>query len=694
MFHNLTSARSRSVGKQSGMLVLIAALVAAVPANVRPQSPSALPGAAHSTCAACQNFYEYANKAWLDTASIPADRSDWGAFFVNAARVEDQLHGILLAAALPQSSRRSPSEQVLGMFNASCMDSASAESAGIGPLRPVLAGIDSIANPTDVARALGRLHRSGVPAVFLFDSDVDRVGDLRYIGKLSSARLTLSNPRDYLGSDSASIRRRAVYSTHVIRTFVLAGESPDEARRDAQGVLAIESALAKVAMSRVDEANATLQSMYRHSSMTALEAATPGFSWSAYLRERHAPVLRTLIVQQPEYFTAIAHLVTERPIVQWRAYLRWQLLSSASPSLSSAFVNESFHFSQASSGVKSLSPRWQRCVDEVSADLPELVGRAYAVHTFPPSSKAHIDTMVRQIRAVLVERLKVVPWLTEPTRRQALEKARTFGVKIGYPDKWHDYSSLRMTPGPFITQRAQALRFESDRLMTRIGQAPDRAEWDFHEYYHYVPQSPTAWANFNEIIFPAAYLQAPNYNSTADVATNYGAIGFIIAHEITHLFTADGGDIDGEGRIRHWWNPTDSVRFAVIQQGLVHQYDRYTVLDSNTHVNGTLTLGENLADVGGAELAYAALERALPAQRYREKSDTTPEMRFFLSYAHIRAAKSRPEALRRELEYDGHAPSIFRVNGPLSNFTPFAKAFACKPGDPMVRPDSVRIQIW
>jgi putative endopeptidase len=302
--------------------------------------------------------------------------------------------------------------------------------------------------------------------------------------------------------------------------------------------------------------------------------------------------------------------------------------------------------------------------------------------------------MVTQIRAVLTERLKTVPWLTEPTRREALSKAKIFGVKIAYPDKWHDYSALRITPGSFVTQRAEAFQFESDRLMARIGHAQDPAEWDFHGQYHFVPQSPTAWANWDEIIFPAAYLQAPLYDSTADLATNYAGIGVVIAHEMTHLFTADGGDIDGAGLIRHWWTPTDSIRFAAIQNRLIQQYDRYTVLDSATHVNGTLTIGENLADVGGVELAYAALERAVAQSSKKAQSDTTPEKRFFLAYAHARVSKSRPEYLRQALANDGHAPSMFRVNGPLADFVPFGKIFGCKVGDPMMPADSMRTQIW
>lgn len=693
MLSNAFPGSLRAISTLSGILALGASLVTALPGYGQ-QEPSRAPrDVTDTTCVACQNFYQYANKAWLDSASIPAASSNWGVWSANDARVLTQLHTILKSAAAAPWSTGSSSEQLLGMFDAGCMDSVRADRDGVGPLRPILARIDAMATPTDVIREIGRLHRDGVPAVFLFSSEVDRTGDLRYTPMIEQSGLIL-DPQDYLRTDSATVRDRSAYSAHVVRTFVLAGESPSDAQRDAERVLAIESALASASMTRMQEVDASVQQMFRHFTPAELKALTPGFSWDVYLRERRAPPLGSVILPAPAFVTAAAKLIATRPVSEWSAYLRWHLLSSASPFLSSPFADESFRFATQSSGTAVQTPRWQRCTREVGADLPELLGQAYIAHTFSPSSKARIDTMVKQIRAVLVERLRTVPWLTEPTRRQALEKASTFGVKIAYPDKWHDYSALRITPGPFIIQRTQARRFESDRLMARIGHAPDRAEWDFHGQYHFVPQSPTAWANWDEIIFPAAYLQPPLYDSTADLAENYAAIGVIIGHEMTHLFTADGGDIDAAGRIRHWWTPTDSARFALVQERLVHQYDRYTVLDSVTHVNGTLTLGENLADVGGVELAYAALERALGPHKVRHGSDTTPEMRFFLSYAHARVSKSRPEYLRRQLGSDGHAPSMFRVNGPLSNFAPFSEAFGCRPGDPMMRPDSTRVQIW
>jgi putative endopeptidase len=539
------------------------------------------------------------------------------------------------------------------------------------------------------------LNRDGVSAVFRFGSEVNRMGDLHYVAILEQARLPLSS-NDYRGADSSALRRRNAYSAHVARTFVLAGESAAAAEHDASKVVAMEAALAAVSMTRVQQAAATLEDTYRPFTLAQVTALSPGFAWAAYLRERRAAGVRTVIVSRPAYVTAVAKLVVERPVEEWRAFLRWQLLADASPYLSSAFANEAFRYLQETSGIVTQPPRWERCARETGDDLPELLGRVYAGRVFNAASKARIDSMVTQLRAVLIARLETVPWLTATTRAVALEKAKTFGVKIGYPDQWHDYSSLRLTRGAglFVAQRNEARRFENDRLMGRIGQAPITAEWDFHGIYHFVPQSPTAWANWGEIIFPAAYLQAPLYDPAADIASNFGGIGVVIGHEMTHLFTADGGDIDARGKIRHWWTAADSTRFAVVQQRIVRQYDAYTVVDSATHVNGALTLDENLADIGGVELAYAALERALANSGPRAARDTTPEMRFFLAYARSRVSKSRPQFLRQQVLSDGHAPSEPRVNGPLSDFAPFAQAFHCKPGDPMMRPSAVRVQIW
>jgi putative endopeptidase len=692
--YNPPSRRRHIAGRHGGMLILVICLIVALPGCSSQSSSRAPKLSSDTTCAACNNFYEYANRTWLDTASIPPASGSWGVWSANDTRVLTQLHEILqTATAAASQPGQTASQKKLGLLNSSCMDSARAERDGIKPLRPALASISSIANPADIAREIARLHNDGVQAVFRFSSDVDRTGDLHYIATIEQGRQALST-QGYLANDSAANRRRIAYREHVTRTFVLAGESPDSAQLDAGRVLTLETALAKASMTRQQEDNESLTQMFRHFSLADLRKITPGFSWDNYLRDRNAPALSSLVVPQPEFLTAVAQLVSTRPVPEWRAYFRWQVLSDASRFLSSSFAGESFKFSQQSSGATVQEPRWQRCVREVSTDVPELLGRAYIEHTFSPESKARIDTMVKEIRAVLVERIKIVPWLTEPTRLQALQKANAFGVKIAYPDKWHDYTSLQITPGSFITARTQALRFENARMMERIDSLPDPEQWDFHGQYHYIPQSPTAWANWTEIIFPAAYLQSPNYDSTADMAANYGAIGVIIGHEMTHLFTAFGGDIDAKGRIRRWWTDTDSTRFAVLQARLVRQYNGYTVLDSATHVNGAATVSENLADVGGVELAFAALERSLAGKPRAARGDTTPEMRFFLSYARARVSKSRPAYLRTQVVSDGHAPSVARVNGPLSNSPEFARAFGCKPGDAMAPPDSMQTHIW
>ncbi len=471
-----------------------------------------------STCAACGNFYEYANKAWLDTATIPPSMSDWGAWSANERRVAGQLHGILDSAAARRTG--APQNRVLGGFFASCMDVKRADRDGLRPLEPALARIAAIARAADIAPELGRLHRDGVPAAFGFSSEVDRVGDLHFTATAQQGGLILRGTGLYLNGDSTTASLRDAYLAHVARTFALAGETTVDARRDAERVMTIEIALARASMTRLQLAETNVKQMYKRYSLAELAALTPGFSWDAYLRERHAAPPKSVIVPQSAFFIAVARLINERPIEEWRAYLRWHLLTDASPFLSAPFVDESAAFDRRVSGARVSSPRAEQCVRETSADLPEQLGRAYAARTFSASSKARINEMVTRIRAELVDRVRRVPWMTGETRAQALIKAKSFGVKIGYPDRWHDDSALRITDGSFITERAEARRYESDRLMVRIGGAPDPAEWDFHGFYYFLPQSPTAWANWNEILFPAAYLQPPIYDSTADLGTN------------------------------------------------------------------------------------------------------------------------------------------------------------------------------
>lgn len=684
----------RARGVALGLRGTLAVGILLTSASAAAQSPGSAPIAhADTTCAACTDFYSWANRAWLDTASIPPSSAEVGTWSANDARVTAQLHAVLRAAAATPLTRASFTDRTLGTLYTSCMDSARANADGIDPLASQLGAIDAIRTSADLARELARLHRDGVPAVFIFASDVDRSTDLRYAPTLEPQRLPLGT-HGYAPVDSAGRRRLDAYREHVARVFALAGNSPAAAARDADAVIAIEGALA--AATPAQPADMSVADMFRHASLARIERDGPGFDWRSYFHERGAPVLDSLIVGTPAYFVGVARLASERPMSDWRAYLRWRLLATASPFLSDDFAREDFAYARQNTGAMVLAPRWERCTREIGADVPEVLGRAYVARNFPPGSKARIDSMVTQIRAVLLERIATVPWLTEATRRATLEKARRFGVKIAYPDRWHDVSGLDIPRGAFVTERAAAQRFESDRMVRRIGHVPDRREWDYHGIYHFFPESPTAWANWDEIIFPAGYLQPPLYDPAASAADNFGAMGVIIGHEMTHLFTADGGDIDARGAVHHWWTPTDSVRFAAIQQRLIRQFDAYTVLDSATHVNGTNTVSENLADLGGIELAFAAMERTLakhPRHRYAP-GDTTPEQRFFLSYARARAFKARPERLRQIVRSDWHAPSKYRVDGPLSDFAGFARAFGCRAGDPMTRPDSVRVRIW
>ncbi len=674
-------------------LILSALVVSTVPQTSAstsiPASPAIHPTAA-TTCPACTDFYTYANKTWLDSASIPPGKSSWGGFDTNAARMQAQLHAILDSTAT--AVRKGRSSSVLGIFFASCMDTAAAERAGVSPLAGTFADIDAVRDASGVLRESGRLQRDGVDVLFNYSSDVDRIGNLHYVAIISGSRPGLPGNRSYTAKDSASVAARDAYVAYITRMLELTGEPSDIAHANAERAMSLETALVQASMSAPAGSDDDLAGMFRVSSPAALRALTPGLDWSSYYAGRGVRSVGRVIISEPALMTGIAKLLQDRPVAEWRAYLKWRRLADASPWLSSSFSDTQFQFQQRFSGATIQLPRWQRCVDESNTQLTELLGRAYVKRAFSESSKARVNAMVKQIRTILVSRLQVVPWLTDASRKEALAKAAAFRVKIGYPDKWHDFSALKVAPGSFLVARDEARRFEADRMVGRIGTVPNRAEWDFHSFYHFLPQSPTDWANWDEIIFPAAALQPPFFDPKADDATNFGAIGEIIGHEMTHLFTADGGSIDSQGRIRRWWNAEDSVRFDALSKRVVDQYNRFAVLDSVTHVNGEQTLSENLADIGGIQLSFAAFERVRDRDHLSVVDGRTPEQRFFLANAHAKAEIMKPEYARTRLAIDGHAPAKARVNVPLSNFAPFAAAFRCKDGDPMARRETA--QVW
>jgi putative endopeptidase len=454
-------------------------------------------------------------------------------------------------------------------------------------------------------------------------------------------------------------------------------------------VLALETRLAGASMSRV--AMRDPNAVYHKMTLAEFQAITPHIDMKRYLDQVGAKNVAVVNVRQPDFFRALDTLVTTVPLDHWKAYLRWRAASGASPALSSAFVNQSFSWQQNLTGAKEQLPRWRRCLATTNAVLGEAIGEEYVRRTFTPAAKARALAMVNNLRDALRERIGQLGWMSDSTKRQALVKLDAFTRKIGYPDKWRDYSALEVKPGVYVENLRAATRFGTARDWSKVGKPVDRTEWAM------TPPTVNAYYNptMNEIVFPAGILQAPFYDPNADDAVNYGGMGAVIGHEMTHGFDDQGRQFDGSGNLRDWWTAQDAAAYKTRAQLVSDQFDRYTVLDSATHVNGKLTLGENIADLGGLTIAYAALQKSLVGKPRPANIDGfTPEQRFFLSWAQVWREASRAEAARVQVNTNPHAPAQWRVNGPLSNMPEFARAFSCRPGDAMVRSDSLRAQIW
>jgi putative endopeptidase len=570
------------------------------------------------------------------------------------------------------------------------MDSNAIEAAGMTPIRPWLAEVDRIATRAQLVPEIAALHVRGVNVVFRFGPDVDPHDAAHYLASFGQGGLGLPD-RDYYTKTGASAdSTRRAYVAHLTHLFTLAGESAGQAARDASQVLALETELATASLTRVAmrDPSATDHPMTAHQ----LDTLAPRISWPRYFRSvgLTVPVPR-VNVGVPAFLQRVNALLASAPLSQWRAYLRAHVIMEAAPWLSTPFVQENFAFSSRFSGAKQLLPRWKRCLRETDGDLGEALGQAYVAKTFPPEARARAKAVIDDVRAAFRERLRHLSWMSDTTRIQALAKLAQMGEKVGYPDHWRDYTKLEVKNGPFVRNVARANAFEWQRTIDRPGSPVDTTEWGItvptvNAYY-----DPTK----NEMVFPAGALVPQTFDPKADDGANYGSLGGSWAgHELTHGFDDEGRHYDANGNLRDWWMSADSIHFSQQADLVVRQFDGYIQVDT-LHVNGKLTEGENIADFGGLLTAYDALEQALRRDGNPGPIDgLTPEQRFFIGYAQSWRVHNRPERLRTRVTVDPHAPENWRVNGPVSNIPAFARAFGCKPGDPMVRPAESIPQIW
>lgn len=661
-----------------------AAQMSAVPIQSTPLDPANL----DRSVSACTDFYQFANGGWVKRNPVPAAYSRWGSFDQLSETNQSNLLTILRSAAASGNSQANEDLKKLGVFYSSCMDSVGAERAGAQPISPQLARIAAIRSRAQLETEVARLHSQGVPVLFGFGAQQDAKNSTSVIGGINQGGLSLPDRDYYLNSDKRYVDIRANYTDHLTRMFRLLGESASEAATDAQRVVAIETALAGPAKTRVQlrDPNAN----YNKMTSAELGQLAPGFNWPNFFAAEGRKDISTLNIQNPAFLRTVDSLLTSVPLDAWKAYLRWKVATAAAPSLSSAFVNEDFRFGSTLSGAKEILPREKRCARATDAGLRDALGQAYVAQYFTPAAKQRALEMVRNLESVFSSRLQTLAWMSDTTKTQASGKLATFVNKIGYPDKWRDYSTLTIKPGHFLSNQVAVREYERRRTLARIGQPVDRAEWGM------TPPTVNAYYNplMNEIAFPAGIMQPPFFDAKADDAVNYGGMGSVIGHEITHGFDDQGSQFDAQGNLRNWWTASDLEKFKR-GTGLVQsQFDAYTVLDS-VHVNGKLTLGENLADLGGLSISYAALQKSMAEKGRPPLIDGfTPEQRFFLAWAQMWRQNITPEAQRVRINTDSHSPGEWRTNGPVSNMPEFAAAFGCKPGDPMVRPDAVRPVIW
>jgi putative endopeptidase len=640
---------------------------------------------------ACQDFFAFANGGWIKHDTIPAAFSTSGVSKDMTDANELVVRSVLEDAMAARKTRPANSTVAkLGRYYASCMDSARAEREGVSPVRADLAAINAVSTRPELIREIATLQKNGVGALFNFFPNADPKDAEHYMVWITQGGLGMPDRDYYTKTDAASDSLRQKYVAHVAKTLILAGEPASVASAEAQRVMALETELAKASMTRVEQRdpNAT----YHKTTMGDLQQLSGPISWQQYFRAAGLTTPVSYVnVGQPNFLRRAGELVNSTPLDDWRAYLRYHLLSAASPWLSSDFANENFAYRALYSGAKEMLPRWKRCLRVTDGQLGEALGQAYVERTFSPKAKADAKQVIDDIRASFQNRLTNLGWMSDSTRRYALAKLARMNEKVGYPDKWRDYSTLDVEDGSFAPNVFRADAFEWRRTINRPGKPVDKTEWGItvptvNAYYD---------PSVNEMVFPAGALLPQTFDASGDMAANYGSLGGSWAgHELTHGFDDEGRHYDAEGNLRDWWAANDSVRFNAQAQRVVDQFSGYIQVDT-MHVNGKLTLGENIADYGGLLTAYDALQRALARTGQRTTVDGyTPEQRFFIAYAQSWREHTRPEQLKTRVTVDPHAPAEWRTNGPVSNMPAFAKAFNCKPGDPMVRPLSSVPQIW
>jgi putative endopeptidase len=655
-----------------------------------PYSPSLDVSSMDKSVDPCVNFYQYSCGRWQQKNPIPPDQASWSVY---AKLYQDNLNFLraILEQAAASSQKGDAITQKIGDFYAACMDEQSIEKRGIGPIQAQLDIVSQVKSAHDLAPLVARLQwQAGGYQTILFASgsaqDLDN--SEKEIAQLDQGGLGLPDRDYYTKEDAKSKETRGRYLQHVQRIFELLGDTPETARKNAGTVMSIETDLAKASLTRVERRDP--YKLKDKMDLTALAKLVPNFDWQAFYHEAQYPQFEILNVAARGFFKALNTLLASESIENWKTYLRFHVADSQAQYLPSAFVQEDFDFHRKYlRGAKEIQPRWKRCVQYTDHNLGEALGQAYVHKVFSPELKQSTLQMVMNIDSAMEQRIRQLDWMSPETKQQALTKLHGIRNKIGYPDKWRDYSSVKIAPDDFLGDVHRAVEFERRRNIDKIGKPVDHGEWEITPPTidaYYDPQ-------MNDINFPAGVLQPPLYDAKLDDAPNYGDTGGTIGHELTHGFDDEGSQFDATGNLRNWWTKEDRERFDARTKCVRDQYSSYVVID-DVHINGALTLGEDVADLGGEILAYMAWKFANKDKQLQPIDGLTPEQRFFIGFAQWDCANERPEDLRLRAQTDPHSPAQYRINGVVVNMPEFAQAFACKQGQPMMKAPEKVCRVW
>ncbi|HEY4651097.1 MAG TPA: M13 family metallopeptidase [Pontibacter sp.] len=634
------------------------------------------------------DFYTYANGVWLRNNPVPAKETRWGSFNELRDFNIKAVHNILDEAAANKSAKAGSVEKRVGDFYAAGMDSATIEKLGYTPIKADLERIKSIKDVNGVLNEVAYLRTSGAGSpMFGFFVGQDRKNVENMMPQLSQGGTTLPDRDYYLKSDARSTKIQEAYKNYITTLFTLTGVDKATAAKNAETIFSLEKKLAEAQMARVEMRDP--YKTYNKFAVADFSKTTPNMDWKALMAKMKVTGQDTVLVSSPKFFTELNGLLTSTPVADWQTYLQWNVLKSAAPYLSSDFVNANFAYTQALTGQKVQTPRWQRMSSLTDGTIGELLGQLYVAKHFKPEAKARMDEMIANLIKAYEIRIKGLDWMSAETKEKALAKLHAFRPKVGYPNKWETYAGLDISRGSFFQNVRNSGAWGYNKMVNQLGKPVDRERWGM------TPPTVNAYYSpvMNEIVFPAGILQFPFFDPNADDAVNYGGIGAVIGHEISHGFDDSGSQYDKDGTLRNWWTPEDLSRFKEKAAALAAQYDAYTVLDT-IHVNGKLTLGENIGDLGGLSAAYEAFKMTKQGKSKKKIDGFTPDQRFFLAWAQVWRANTLPETAAQLILTDSHSPGQYRTIGAPVNMDAWYKAFNVKPGDKLYKKPEDRIRIW